>query len=208
MKELLKDSNKFIRARAIWLLSKLGEEGKKAVLALAESGEAQTRIVAFRALRRVNYKFLKLAELFSKDSNPALRREAAVAMRDVPFEQAKQIILNIASRYDGADRTYLEALGKACSLKEEVAFSFLAAQMKQSAPLSWSDQFEGIAWRYTRKLRLIYLKPERLQIRSFYLQENWQQTPLPSSKQKKRPRPCLKSANTAATSFTRQHITG
>src|SRR5690606_31332712 len=49
---LLNDENPYIRARAIWLLAELGAGGVARVEGLLNSTDDQTRIIAFRALRR------------------------------------------------------------------------------------------------------------------------------------------------------------
>jgi hypothetical protein len=51
--KLLKDSNPYVRARAVWLLAASSPKGTKAVEALLEDRDASMRVVAFRALRRV-----------------------------------------------------------------------------------------------------------------------------------------------------------
>ncbi|MGL4631441.1 MAG: PVC-type heme-binding CxxCH protein, partial [Leadbetterella sp.] len=51
VKNLLNDTNPFIQARAIWLLSKLGAQGKKEAEDLLRSTNMDHRIVAVRALK-------------------------------------------------------------------------------------------------------------------------------------------------------------
>jgi putative heme-binding domain-containing protein len=159
---LLNDSNKYIQARAVWVLSQLGDKGISEVSKLLKSNDPEKRIVAFRALRRANHELLATADLLANDSSPAVRREVALAIRDVEFEKCKGIILKLAQNYDGTDRTYLEALGTACSNKEDQAFQFLTKELKQEDSQSWSDQFESIAWRLHAPSSYIALKDRAL----------------------------------------------
>ncbi len=146
---LLAEANPYIRARAIWLLADLGADGLARVETLAGDADAQTRLTAFRALRRHEHKVLTHAAKLASDPSPAVRREVAVAMREVPFAEAKDILLTLAKGYDGADRTYLEAWGLGCTGKEAEIYSALAAAQKESEPLKWSAAYAGLVWRLT-----------------------------------------------------------
>lgn len=146
---LLADPNPYIRARAIWLLADLGPEGLARVEALAGEAEAQTRLTAFRALRRHGHKVLAHAAKLAADPSPAVRREVAVAMRDVPLADSKDILLTLARGYDGVDRTYLEAWGIGCSGKETEVHAALAAGQKEPDPLKWPTAYTRLVWRLT-----------------------------------------------------------
>ena len=143
---LLGDKNPYIRARAIWLLSQLGDQGIKRIEKLLNSKSEETRITAYRALRRQNHNFIKMAEKMAKDPSPAVRREVAVSMRNVALNQSHEILLELARRFDGLDRTYLEALGTGCYGKEAQMFQILRKELGGD-PLFWSQAFERIAWR-------------------------------------------------------------
>lgn len=146
---LLADANPFIRARAIWLLAELGADGLARVESLLGDADAQVRVTAFRALRRQGHRVLIHAAKLATDQSPAVRREVAVAMRDVPLAGAKDILLALAKGYDGRDRTYLEAWGIGCTGKEtEIAAALLAAH-PDADPLKWSPAYTGLLWRLT-----------------------------------------------------------
>jgi putative membrane-bound dehydrogenase-like protein len=146
---LLKDANPYIRARAIWLLAELGSEGLARVEALLGHDEPQTRLTAFRALRAKKHRVLEHAGKLASDASAAVRREVAVAMRDVPLAEARDILLTLAKGYDGSDRTYLEAWGIGCTGKEAEIYAALAAGQKETDPLKWSAAYAGLAWRLT-----------------------------------------------------------
>ncbi len=143
---LLSDPNPYVAARALWLLAELGEAGAARVRAELASADADRRRVAFRALRAAGLADLALARRLAADPSAALRREVAVFLRDVREPAAIEVITVLAKGFDGADRTYLEALGLACEGREDAAFSAIAREMG-AAPLAWSPALAGIAWR-------------------------------------------------------------
>lgn len=151
---LLKDENPYVRARAIWLLAELGGDGLARVEALLGHDDDQTRVAAFRALRRQNHRVLAHAAKLATDPSAAVRREVAVAMRDVPYSDSAKILLTLAQGYDGKDRTYLEAWGIGCSGKEgemhqAIDKHFIAPTwaVDKGDPLKWSEAYAGLAWR-------------------------------------------------------------
>lgn len=146
---LLTDENPFVQARAVWLLAELGSEGRQRVESLLSSPEAGIRLTAFRALRRHNHEVLAMAGQMANDPSAAVRREVAVAMRDVPFAESREILLTLAKGYDGADRMYLEAWGMGCTGKEAEVYAALAAGQKTADPLQWTAAYAGLVWRLT-----------------------------------------------------------
>ena len=124
--KLLDDENPFIRARAVWLLARLGPEGIAQVEKLLGSDDAMLRITAYRALRQANRAQSHAAKL-ARDPSPAVRREVALSQRDVPFEASRDVLLALAAGYDGDDRSYLEAWGIGATHKEEALYAALAA---------------------------------------------------------------------------------
>jgi putative membrane-bound dehydrogenase-like protein len=145
---LLGDENPYIRARAIWLLADLGAEGAARVAALLGAPDADARLTAFRALRRHHLATRAQAAKLASDPSPAVRREVAVSLRDVPLAEAKDLLLTLAKGYDGVDRAYLEAWGIGCTGKENEVYAALAAKAGGD-PLQWSAAYTGLVWRLT-----------------------------------------------------------
>jgi putative membrane-bound dehydrogenase-like protein len=143
---LLNHKNHYIAARAVWLLAQLGEQGIAKVTPLLQSKDDGKRLLAYRALRRAGHEVLKMAARMASDSSPAVRREVALSMRNVPFEQSKDMLLAVAKAFDGRDRAYLEAFGTGCHGKESEVLQALAKSMNAD-PLKWSDADAWIAWR-------------------------------------------------------------
>lgn len=143
---LLDSKNSYVAARAIWLLAQLGEAGTQRVRIWLESEDAGQRLVALRALRAANAELVDLLSTMAHDESPAVRREVAVAMRDVPLAQSQNILIELAKRYDGKDRSYLEAWGIGCSGKEAELWTVLKKLMDGDA-LAWSETFARLTWR-------------------------------------------------------------
>lgn len=143
---LLKDENPYIAARAVWLLAQMGPDGVSKVVPLLKSKDEPVRLVAYRALRRANHDVLNMARQMAGDDSAAIRREVALTMRDFPAGQSSEILLEIAKRFDGVDRTYLEAFGTGCEGKEKEVYGLVEKQMR-SAPEKWSDTLAWITWR-------------------------------------------------------------
>ena len=70
----------------------------------------------------------------------------AVSLRDVPYAQSGELLVEIAKGYDGKDATYLEAFGLGCEGKEREVYAALRRQYTAGAE-DWSPAFAGIAWR-------------------------------------------------------------
>lgn len=150
VKALLNDDNGFVQARAVWLLSQLGEEGKKETEKLLQSSDEQIRATAFRALRQTVPDIIPYAKELSKDKSPFVRREVATALRDIPIIDKKEILLSLAQQYDGEDRWYLETLGAAMDSNAAEWYDTLKQQLLTTArqnPLQWNKQMADFAWR-------------------------------------------------------------
>ena len=147
LNKLLKNKNKYLAARAVWLLVDLGNEGQEKVFTLLDSKDEELRLVAYRALRDNNIDLLKIAKKMSKDISPAVRREVATSLRDVNPIKKLPILISIAEQYNGNDKTYLEALGICSFGVEEELFMNLLEKIGDSNSLLWSDKFSDIAWR-------------------------------------------------------------
>lgn len=146
VKDLLADPNPYVRARAVWLAAQLGPEGRAAVKGLLRHKDARLRLTAFRALRQAQPSVVAEAGLLVADASPAVRREVALALRDVPLEQCRTLLLDLAAGFDGKDRWYLEALGTACQGKEDALYPELQRRLG-AEPLAWSEAFAGLMWR-------------------------------------------------------------
>ena len=150
VKKLLLDENPFVRARAVWLLAQLGNEGKKEVENILTDKDEQIRATAFRSLRQVTQNIMPLASKLSTDSSAFVRREVAIALRDSSFKVKKEILLSLAAQYDGKDRWYLETLGSTMDADAESWYKALLISFYPNQPISplkWSKPMADFAWR-------------------------------------------------------------
>jgi putative heme-binding domain-containing protein len=149
VKALLDDSNPYRHARAIWLLARLGDDGAHQVEALLDDADVNTRLVAFRALRKTTSDIFPYATKLAGDQSALVRREVIVALTNEPFEKKKDLLLALADGFDGKDRWYLEALGTACSGHESEFYDAMIARYhgdKQKAE-QWDARIASLAWR-------------------------------------------------------------
>jgi len=148
-KSLLSDENPFVRYRAVWLLAQLGTEGQQAVEDLLSHDDKEMRVVAFRALRQLQSSVVSLAMKLKEDPSAAVRREVLIALRDVPFEAKRDIVLSLFNTYDGDDPWYLEALGASVAGHEDEIYESLVKGENHTniSALKWPRRLARIAWR-------------------------------------------------------------
>ena len=145
---LLNDPSPYIRGRAIYLLTQLGPEGRQRVGAPESLTDPALRIAAYRAMRRADLDILPVAARLARDTDPGVRRDVALSMRDQPADKSLDILVDVARGYDGQDRTYLEALGTGATGKEPQLYERLRRELGvKDDPLTWSPTFARIAWR-------------------------------------------------------------
>ena len=144
---LLSDDSPYIRARAVWLLSQLGEDGIVKVRELLAHDDERTRTVAYRALRRQNDNLMGISRRMARDASSAVRREVALAMRDLSGTDSVEVLATVAEGFDGTDRWYLEAVGTGASGKEQELYQRISKSLGSSDPEKWSQAFERLAWR-------------------------------------------------------------
>ncbi|GAB2763278.1 hypothetical protein GCM10027275_00330 [Rhabdobacter roseus] len=145
LKQVLAAKNPYHRARAVWLMAQLGEPGKAEVVKLLAAPDANLRLTAFRALRSVEAERGYL-EKMATDPDAAIRHEVAVALREVPFAEAKGTFATLIKRFDGQDPWLLDALGNAAEGREGPVYA-LAQAMYPTEPEGWSAPRAQLAWR-------------------------------------------------------------
>jgi putative membrane-bound dehydrogenase-like protein len=145
---LLADDNPYIRARAVWLLSRLGREGLARAEKLLTSPEPQIRVAAYRAARQAG-SAMNYAGALTRDASPAVRREVALSLRDVPADQSLHLLVALAAGYDGKDRSYLEAWGIGAMGKEAELYGALAAKQAERNAAKWPTTYSDLVWRLT-----------------------------------------------------------
>jgi putative membrane-bound dehydrogenase-like protein len=146
VQKILSDPNPYHQARAVWLLSQLGNKGITQTEKLLAHTNPDIRITAFRTLKQARPDHVSMyAAKLAKDESPALRREVAISLRDVPLDKSQAILTDLLNGYDGKDRWYLEALGIALEGKEEALYPQLMANAGE--PLHWHEKTTNLVWR-------------------------------------------------------------
>ena len=180
LEKLLKDEQPHVRARAIWLLSHL-PRAKARLLQLMEDKDDNIRLVTLRAIRQLEDRagsglphpfegdmrgagtndgpwYAWQSVKVWTDPSAAVRREAALGLRDVVWQtmgagrnfytqDAQQAFIALAQRFDGRDRAYLDALGLAVRGREAKGYDLLKPSIGNADPLKWSPRWAWIAWR-------------------------------------------------------------
>jgi putative membrane-bound dehydrogenase-like protein len=99
------------RARALWLLAMLDGHGSQYIARAADDADPQLRTTALRAARRVRRHVTEIVRKLAHDPSAEVRRECAVALRNVDGPGRAELWAKLALAHDGKDRWNLEALG-------------------------------------------------------------------------------------------------
>jgi putative membrane-bound dehydrogenase-like protein len=141
------ETNPRMKARALWLLSKIKGKGEKYVHEALQNENADLRICAIRAGREIKMDMLRMYKKLQNDQSIQVKREIALALRNNKTKEALEIWVNLASQYDGKDRWYLEALGIGA---DEQWDSFLPAYLEKNNDKS-KKATQDIIWRSRAK---------------------------------------------------------
>jgi putative membrane-bound dehydrogenase-like protein len=129
------EKNPYYKARALWLLAK-GPEGNKHVMTALKDADVNIRCAAVRAARQIKMDMVEVANQVLADSSapPQVLREVALAMNYEPAERAVPVLVNLADRFDGKDRWYLEAIGIGATGKEKELLQAWEMRQKSNNP--------------------------------------------------------------------------
>ncbi len=143
----LDDGNKWIAARAVWLLPHIGDEGIETCIRMLRDNDSEKRVVAYRSLRRAGHDMVPHARRMCTDPSPQVRREIALSLRDVPAEKTKDIFITLAKNCDTKDKNSLEAIGLGAANQESQIWTALKKGMKPGEPKDWPESFARLTWR-------------------------------------------------------------
>lgn len=150
VRRLLGDENPYHRARAVWLLSQLGKEGVQEVRALLDDDREDIRRVAYRALRQaLPEEVVALSAKMANDPSSAIRREVIIGLTGIPFAESGDILMQLVKGYDGDDRWYLEALGRALEGQESRIYPELLKTFNPEGKRAdaWDEKLASLVWR-------------------------------------------------------------
>ena len=146
--KLISDKDKIKRARAAWCLGKMPGAGKMVIDKICKDLDSDLRIVAIRLARQLNSDVVNLITMLSNDKSPQVRRECAIALRELDVKEVPKIWAKLALQHDGKDRWYLEALGIAAEGKWDECFKAWIGSGGQ-----WNTKAgKDIVWRSRSKM--------------------------------------------------------
>tara|TARA_Y100000766_G_scaffold128864_2_gene110700 strand:+ start:4131 stop:6095 length:1965 start_codon:yes stop_codon:yes gene_type:complete len=133
--KLMSDKDRIKRARAAWCLGKMPGAGKKVVDKISKDLDSDMRIVSIRLARQLGLNVESLVAKMSNDVSFQVKRECAIALRELDAKSAASIWAQLALQHDGSDRWYLEALGIGAERKWNECFdAWVKAGGKWSSP--------------------------------------------------------------------------
>jgi putative heme-binding domain-containing protein len=156
---LLRSTNPYFRARAIWFLSTLGKEGISEVEKLLTGPDEDNKIVTYRALRHSGIDILPYATSLIKDTSAFLRREIILSLAPFPYLVKKQILINALKGFNPKDRWYLEALGQSLYGDEDKFLDDVNTlyNLNKRDAITWTDTVEALVWRFHPKSQINHL---------------------------------------------------
>lgn len=146
LRGVLESDNEWIRARGVWLLPYLGENGLEQCRQYLQDKHPQNQLLGFRALRAAGHDVLEMAAQLSKSPYPAVRREVALSLRDMDAKKKLPLVVELFRTVDGKDRHYLEACGLAAEDIEKEVWKAIN-DLEDSAPMKWSMKHVWATWR-------------------------------------------------------------
>lgn len=132
LKSLFTDAEPNYRARAMWLLDRIGGDGRQVVVEQLKNGDAALRALAVRILRRHGAEKADAILSMTADTSPEVRREVLLALPKLSGPKAQQALVDVASSYDGSDRYQLEAINIAAGEHKAELYAALEAAGKIS----------------------------------------------------------------------------
>ncbi len=143
LQRMTSDSNPRMRARAYWLLTKL-EPPAQVFERASHDSDANERMAAIRMARQSNLATREWIPKLIADSDPQVRRELAIALREDKSKEMPEYWAQLAGDFDGRDRWYLEALGIAATDRwDECLKTYRQRVGDRASP----DAQRAIAWR-------------------------------------------------------------
>ncbi len=124
--QLAREGRDVHRARALWVLGRLGTQGHKVVVEHLQDPDERFRALAVRILAREETKHEKLILAQAHDPSPLVRREVLLALPRLRSPEATRTLVELAQSYQGQDRYLLECLLIAAQGREKELYYALA----------------------------------------------------------------------------------
>jgi putative membrane-bound dehydrogenase-like protein len=120
---LLRDSEPNNRARALWVLDRIGGAGRQVVVRTLRHTDASLRALAARILRRHGEEHASEILALVEDASSEVRREIALLLPQLPADMAAPVWMKLVKRFDGTDRYELETLHIGAGDRKEQLFT-------------------------------------------------------------------------------------
>ncbi len=133
--DLTKSENRNLKARALWLLDRIGGSGRDAVKAELASKDPAFRALAVRILRRHGAEVeADLLPLVATDTDGETVKELLLSLRSQTSPSATAALIKAYDRYDGNDRYLLETLAIASKGREAEVFKQVVEAAREVSP--------------------------------------------------------------------------
>jgi putative membrane-bound dehydrogenase-like protein len=138
-------ANPKMRARAFWALIKMpGANAQQYISQAMQQNNPDFRIMAIRAAREMKADVIGVVRRLVNDPDAQVRRECALALHHNKAPEAAELWSTLATRHDGKDRWYLEALGVGADEQWNTFFPAYLSKVKD--PLQ-NEASRDIVWR-------------------------------------------------------------
>ncbi|WP_236979447.1 PVC-type heme-binding CxxCH protein [Membranihabitans maritimus] len=151
------NTNPRYRARSFWILCQTENVAEEIIPKALLDPNPNIRIAGLRAVRQFQpEKIASTVQQLSEDSNIQVLRECLVALHEISADKSKDLWVSLASKYNGEDRWYLEALGIAAKNKWDIIFPHWVQQnnISNNSP---SEAERDIIWRARAEAALPFL---------------------------------------------------
>ncbi len=132
-----------MRARAFWILTKTFKDATYIQQAVTD-GDPDIRMMGLRAAVQTDMNVTGIINQLVDDNDAQVRRECALALHHNKSAAASALWAKLASKHDGKDRWYLEALGIGADAQWDAYFS---AYEKTFPDAAQNAGFKDIVWR-------------------------------------------------------------
>ena len=151
LEEMLRRKGPRPAARALWLLARLGERGRRIVSSHLHHPDPRLRITALRALRSVTpgERIMPLLREMAGDEDTGVLREVALAARDLGSEKTSLLRDVALAGLSRMDRWLVEAVGiGAEGVEADLARELIAACGETGRPAeAWPEPLAFLLWR-------------------------------------------------------------
>src|SRR5579863_3391595 len=131
LSKLAAGADSLLKARALWLLDRVGGSGRDRIQAELKSSDPVFRALAVRILRRQGDTALPNLLPLATDADGEVVKEVLLAIGASKLPAATAALIKLFDRYDGSDRYLLETLGIASRGREAEVFAAVVERPDQ-----------------------------------------------------------------------------